>query len=80
MVTECLLTRSILIKMYLPLHGKCPYMYIVFAVSQFHADAHYLVFSNCINVLFDTTVLSENIDISLSRHVWRVFSVLAVLL
>ena len=46
MVTECLLTRSMLIKMYLPLHGMCLYMYIVFTVSQFHADAHsvYLVF------------------------------------
>ena len=46
MVTECLLTRSILIKMYLPFHGICLYMYIVFIVSQFHADVHlvYLVF------------------------------------
>ena len=46
MVTECLFTRSMLIKMYLPLHGMCLYMYIVFTVSQFHADAHsiYLVF------------------------------------
>ena len=37
MVTECLLTRSMLTKMY---------MYIVFTVSQLHADAHsvYLVF------------------------------------
>ena len=33
----------------------CLYMYIVFTVSQFHADVHsvYLVF------LFDTTILSE---------------------
>ena len=46
MVTECLLTRSMLIKMYLPLHGMCLYMYIVFTVSQFDADAHsvYLFF------------------------------------
>ena len=46
MVTECLLTLSILIKMYLPCHGMCLYMYIVFTVSQFHADALtvYLVF------------------------------------
>ena len=46
MVTECLLTRSMLIKMYLPLHRMCLYMYIVFTVSQFRADAHsvYLVF------------------------------------
>ena len=45
MVTECLLTRSILIKMYLPLHGMCQYMYFVFTVSQIHAVAHsvYLV-------------------------------------
>ena len=37
MVTECLLTRSMLTKIY---------MYIVFTVSQLHADAHsvYLVF------------------------------------
>ena len=33
-VTECLLTRSMLIKMYLPLHGMCLYMYIVFTVGQ----------------------------------------------
>ena len=46
MVTKCLLTRSMLMKMYLPLHGMCLFMYIVFTVSQFHADAHsvYLVF------------------------------------
>ena len=48
MLTECLLTRSKLIKMYLPVHGMCLYMYIVFTVSQFqfHADVHsvYLVF------------------------------------
>ena len=46
MVTECLLTRSMLIKNYLPFHGMCLYMYIVFTVSQFHADVHsvYLVF------------------------------------
>ena len=31
MVTE--FTRSVLIKMYLPLHGMCLYMYIVFTVS-----------------------------------------------
>ena len=45
-VIECLLTRSMLIKMNLPLHDMCLYMYIVFTVSQFHADAHsvYLVF------------------------------------
>ena len=45
MVTECLLTRSKSIKMYLPLHGMCLYMYFVFTVSQFHAVAHsvYLV-------------------------------------
>ena len=46
MVTNCLLTRSMLFKMHLLLHGMCLYMYIVFTVSQFHADAHsdYLVF------------------------------------
>ena len=46
MVTYCLLTRSVLIKMYLSFHGMCLYMYIVFTVSQNHADAHtvYLVF------------------------------------
>ena len=39
-------TRSILIKMYLPLHGVCLYMYVVFTISQFRAGAHsvYLVF------------------------------------
>ena len=80
MVTECLLTRSMLIKMYLPFHGMCLYMYIVFTVSQFHADANSLVsLSNCINVLFDTTILSESMNIS-NYPVWRVVSVLAVLL
>ena len=46
MVTVCLLTHSMLIKMYLPLHGMCLYVYIVFTVRQFHADALsvYLVF------------------------------------
>ena len=40
MVTECLLTRSMLIKIYLPFRGMCLFMYILFTVSQFHADAH----------------------------------------
>ena len=46
MVLECLPTRSALIKINLPLHGRCLYMFIVFTVSRFHADAHsiYLVF------------------------------------
>ena len=46
MVTECLLIRSMLIKMYLLFHGICLKMYIVFTVPQFHADVHsvYLVF------------------------------------
>ena len=47
MITECLLTRSMLIKMYkCTILGMCLYMYIVFTVSQFHADVHsvYLVF------------------------------------
>ena len=38
----------------------CLYMYVVFTVSQFHADVHsvYLVF------LFDTTILSESMRMS----------------
>ena len=46
MVTEYVLTRSMSIKMYLPLHGMCLYVYIVFTVSKIHAYAHsvYLVF------------------------------------
>ena len=47
MVLEYLPTRSALIKMNLPpLHGMCLYMFNVFTVSRFHADAHsiYLVF------------------------------------
>ena len=42
----------------------CLYMYIVFTVSQFHADVHlvYLVF------LFDTTILSE--IMSMSNMFW----------
>ena len=35
-----MVTRSMLIKNYLPFHGMCLYMYIVFTVSQFHADIH----------------------------------------
>ena len=63
MVTECLLTRSMLIKMYLPLHDMCLYMYTIFTVNQFHADAHsvYLVFQI---KLHDTIFLSENMNIS----------------
>ena len=61
-VTECLLTRSMLTKMYkFAISGYVPvYMYIVFTVSQFHADVHsvYLVFS------FDTTILSESMRTS----------------
>ena len=34
MVTECLLTRATLIKMYLPFRGVCLYMYIVCTVSH----------------------------------------------
>ena len=45
MVTECLLTRSILIKMYLPFHGMCLYMYIVFTVCQVHARRSLILFS-----------------------------------
>ena len=44
MVTECLLTRSMLIKMCLPFHGMCLYMCIVFTVSQFRADVHLVYF------------------------------------
>ena len=47
MVTECLLTRSMLIKMYkftssgyVPV---CLYMYTLFTVSQFHADVHSVI-------------------------------------
>ena len=61
MVTECLLTRSMLIKcINLPFQGMCLYMYIVLTVSQFHTDVHlvYLVF------LFDTTILSEIMSMS----------------
>ena len=46
----------------------CLYMYIVFTVSQFHADAYsvYLVFQIAYMFMFDTTTLSENMNISLS--------------
>ena len=37
MITESLLTRSMLIKMYFLFHGMCLCMYIVFTVSQFQA-------------------------------------------
>ena len=68
MVTECLLIRSMLIKMYLPFHGMCRYMYIVFTVSQFHADVHsvYLVFQIAYMFLYDTPILSESMNKSLS--------------
>ena len=42
-----LFTRSMLIKMYLPFHGMCLYMYIVVTVSQFHS---LFSLSNCIIV------------------------------
>ena len=61
MVTECLLTRSMLIKMYkFTISGYVLYMYIVLIVSQFHTDVHlvFLVF------LFDTTILSEIMSMS----------------
>ena len=43
-----------------PFQGMCLYMYIVFTVSQFHADVRsvYLVF------LFDTTILAESMSMS----------------
>ena len=68
MVTECLLTCSMLIKMYLPLNDMCLYMYIAFTVSQFHAVANsvYLVFQMAQMYLFNTTILSESMNISLS--------------
>ena len=46
MVTELLITRSMLIKMNLPLHGMCLHKYIVLTVSQLYVDAHsvFLVF------------------------------------
>ena len=57
-----------LIKMYLPLHGICLYMYIVFTVNQFHADAHsvYSVFQIASVFLFDRTIRSESMNKSLS--------------
>ena len=54
-------THSMLIKMYkFTIQGMCLYMYIIFTVSQFHADVHsvYFVF------LFDTTILSESMSTS----------------
>ena len=60
-VTECLLTCSMLIKcINLPFQSMCLYIYIVLIVSQFHADVHsvYLVF------LFDTTIISESMRMS----------------
>ena len=53
--------------MYLPFRGMCLW-YIVFTVSQFHADTHsvYLVFQIAYMFLFDTTILSESTAISLS--------------
>ena len=61
MVTECLLTRSMLIKMYkFTISGYVLYTYIVFTISQFNTDVHlvYLVF------LFDMTILSESMSMS----------------
>ena len=42
-------SHSMLIKMYLPLHSIhiCLYVYIVFTVSQFHADAHSFKLHKC---------------------------------
>ena len=61
MVTECLLTRSMLIKMYkFTISGYVP-VYVHCIDSQFHTDVHlvYLVF-----FLFDTTILSEIMSMS----------------
>ena len=54
MVTECLFIRSMLIKMYFLFHGMCLYMYIVFTVSQFHADVHLVL------LVFNVFVLHNN--------------------
>ena len=65
MVTECFLTRSMLIKMYkFTISGYVLYTYIVFTISQFNTDVHsvYLVF------LFDMTILSESM--SMSNMLW----------
>ena len=63
MVTECLLTRSMLIKMYLPVFMVCACICTLYLQSVNHLVKS---LSSCINVLFDTTILTENMHISLS--------------
>ena len=61
MVTECLLTHSMLIKMYkFTISGYVPVYVHCIDSSQFHTDVHlvYLV------ILFDTTILSEIMSMS----------------
>ena len=48
MVTQCLLTPSMLIKMYYYFMVCACICMIIFTVSQFHADVYFLL--NCINV------------------------------
>ena len=83
MVTECLLSRSMLIKMYLPFHDTCLYMYLVFIVSQFHVDAHsvYLVFQIAKMFWHNNSIRKHEYVYHYNNYpVWRVLSVLAVLL
>ena len=63
MVTECLLTRSMLIKMYLPVFMVCAFICTLYLQSVNHLVKS---LSSCINVLFDTTILTESVHISLS--------------
>ena len=51
MVTECLLTRSVLIKMYVPLHGMCRIHTLnLWSVNFIQMFTQSIWSSNCINV------------------------------
>ena len=67
MITECLLTRSMLIKMYYHFMVCAYYVHCIYSLSiSCRCSLSLFSLSNCIDVLFDTTILSESMNISLS--------------
>ena len=67
MVIECILTRSMLIKLYkfiiswyVPVYVHCIYSQSI----SCRCSLSLFSLSNCINVLFDTTILSESMNMS----------------
>ena len=69
LVTECLLTRSMLIKMYLPLHGMCLYMYCIYSQSvSCRRSLSLFSLSNCINgfVWHNNSIRKHDVHVSFS--------------